>query len=113
MNTLLRHAWTFTWLVATLSIKIQAKQTEQLDSLRSVDPLIGSKNGGNVFAGATLPYGMAKGQPPDFNISGHLLKPCQPLRMWMVRILEDSPRTAATSLASQPCMTPEREGTQA
>jgi predicted alpha-1,2-mannosidase len=26
-----------------------------------VDPLIGSQNGGNVFAGATLPYGMAKG----------------------------------------------------
>lgn len=26
-----------------------------------IDPLIGSRDGGNVFAGATLPYGMAKG----------------------------------------------------
>ena len=28
-----------------------------------VDPLIGSQNGGNVFAGASLPYGMAKAVP--------------------------------------------------
>jgi hypothetical protein len=31
------------------------------DVLDWIDPLIGSKSGGNVFAGATLPYGMAKG----------------------------------------------------
>ncbi|KAH8703301.1 putative alpha-1,2-mannosidase [Talaromyces proteolyticus] len=30
------------------------------DPLSLVDPLIGSDNGGNVFAGASLPYGMAK-----------------------------------------------------
>ncbi|KAF3032699.1 hypothetical protein E8E12_000048 [Didymella heteroderae] len=30
------------------------------DVLDYVDPLIGSRSGGNVFAGATLPYGMAK-----------------------------------------------------
>ncbi|KAF9883985.1 hypothetical protein FE257_002426 [Aspergillus nanangensis] len=30
------------------------------DVLQHVDPLIGSNNGGNVFAGASLPYGMAK-----------------------------------------------------
>ncbi|KAI1002625.1 putative secreted glycosidase [Podosphaera aphanis] len=30
------------------------------DVLKYVDPLIGSSNQGNVFAGATLPYGMAK-----------------------------------------------------
>lgn len=30
------------------------------DSLQYVDPLIGSTNGGNVFAGASLPYGLAK-----------------------------------------------------
>ncbi|KAG2412530.1 hypothetical protein HFD88_010087 [Aspergillus terreus] len=30
------------------------------DVLQYVDPLIGSNNGGNVFAGASLPYGMAK-----------------------------------------------------
>ncbi|CAI7573621.1 uncharacterized protein N7487_007579 [Penicillium crustosum] len=30
------------------------------DDFRYVNPLIGSTNGGNVFAGASLPYGMAK-----------------------------------------------------
>ncbi|KAE8146224.1 glycosyl hydrolase family 92-domain-containing protein [Aspergillus avenaceus] len=30
------------------------------DVLQYVDPLIGSKDGGNAFAGASLPYGMAK-----------------------------------------------------
>ncbi|KAL3480176.1 glycosyl hydrolase family 92-domain-containing protein [Aspergillus californicus] len=33
---------------------------EDYDVLQYVNPLIGSTNGGNVFAGATLPYGMAK-----------------------------------------------------
>jgi hypothetical protein len=37
------------------------RQTAGPDVLRWVDPLIGSRKGGNVFAGATLPYGMAKG----------------------------------------------------
>ncbi|KAJ9200810.1 CAZyme family GH92 [Paecilomyces variotii] len=32
----------------------------EIDVLRYVNPLIGSDNGGNVFAGASLPYGMAK-----------------------------------------------------
>lgn len=31
-----------------------------VDNLDFVDPLVGSSNGGNVFAGASLPYGMAK-----------------------------------------------------
>ena len=31
--------------------------------LRYVDPLIGTANGGHVFAGATLPFGMAKSSP--------------------------------------------------
>lgn len=30
------------------------------DILDFVDPLIGTKNGGHAFAGATLPFGMAK-----------------------------------------------------
>lgn len=38
------------------------RQTANFDVLDWIDPLIGSRNGGNVFAGATLPYGMAKGQ---------------------------------------------------
>ncbi|KAL4925829.1 glycoside hydrolase family 92 protein [Aspergillus undulatus] len=33
---------------------------DDYDVLQYVDPLIGSTNGGNVFAGATIPYGMAK-----------------------------------------------------
>lgn len=32
----------------------------QFDPLSYVDQLIGSRNGGNIFPGATLPYGMAK-----------------------------------------------------
>lgn len=31
--------------------------------LQHVDPLIGTANGGHVFAGATLPFGMAKAVP--------------------------------------------------
>ncbi|RDL31123.1 putative alpha protein [Venustampulla echinocandica] len=34
--------------------------TTSFDPLKYVNPLIGTDNGGNVFAGATLPYGMAK-----------------------------------------------------
>ncbi|PYH44441.1 glycoside hydrolase family 92 protein [Aspergillus saccharolyticus JOP 1030-1] len=34
--------------------------TGDYDVLQYVNPLIGSANGGNVFAGATIPYGMAK-----------------------------------------------------
>ncbi|OLN85140.1 putative secreted glycosidase-like protein 3 [Colletotrichum chlorophyti] len=33
---------------------------QSFDPLTLVDPLIGSQRGGNVFAGATLPYGLAK-----------------------------------------------------
>lgn len=33
------------------------------DILIFVDPLIGTANGGHVFAGATLPFGMAKAVP--------------------------------------------------
>ncbi|OQD79762.1 hypothetical protein PENANT_c044G02851 [Penicillium antarcticum] len=34
--------------------------TDNFDILKYVDPLIGTANGGHVFAGATLPFGMAK-----------------------------------------------------
>ncbi|KAF2200444.1 hypothetical protein GQ43DRAFT_441565 [Delitschia confertaspora ATCC 74209] len=36
------------------------KRANESNVLKYVDPLIGSNSGGNVFAGATLPYGMAK-----------------------------------------------------
>lgn len=44
-----------------LSIFKHDWQNPAIDVLDYVDPLIGSRSGGNVFAGATLPYGMAKG----------------------------------------------------
>jgi len=37
-----------------------AQRAPDFNPLQYVDPLIGSTNGGNVFAGASLPYGMAK-----------------------------------------------------
>ncbi|PHH78490.1 hypothetical protein CDD80_6758 [Ophiocordyceps camponoti-rufipedis] len=37
-----------------------AQAAPDFDALDLVDPLIGTVNGGNVFAGATVPYGMAK-----------------------------------------------------
>ncbi|KAL2266066.1 hypothetical protein VTJ83DRAFT_5418 [Remersonia thermophila] len=47
---------------------------EHHDVLRYVDPLIGTANGGHVFPGATLPYGMAKAvadtQSPAENAAG-------------------------------------------
>jgi putative alpha-1,2-mannosidase len=39
---------------------ILCQSTEAFDPLTYVDQLIGASNGGNVFAGASLPYGMAK-----------------------------------------------------
>jgi putative alpha-1,2-mannosidase len=45
---------------ASASIGWDATKRAPEDVLHWVDPLIGSRAGGNVFAGATLPYGMAK-----------------------------------------------------
>ncbi|KAL3431388.1 glycosyl hydrolase family 92-domain-containing protein [Aspergillus tetrazonus] len=45
-------------LVSGLSAPSPA--VDDYDVLQYVNPLIGSTNGGNVFAGATIPYGMAK-----------------------------------------------------
>ncbi|KAL4948080.1 glycosyl hydrolase family 92-domain-containing protein [Aspergillus filifer] len=53
----------FLVLLAALVNRIGAAPSpaiEDYDVLQYVDPLIGSTNGGNVFAGATIPYGMAK-----------------------------------------------------
>lgn len=43
----------------TFALQIIAQNTT-FDPLDYVNPLIGSTNGGNVFAGASLPYGLAK-----------------------------------------------------
>ena len=45
------------FLLTTITAATTSEQQQNYDL---VDPLIGSYNGGNVFAGATLPFGMAK-----------------------------------------------------
>ncbi len=45
---------------AALGQFLQPQNGIYLDPLSFVDPLIGAANGGNVFAGATVPYGLAK-----------------------------------------------------
>ncbi|KAL4939972.1 hypothetical protein BDV06DRAFT_230721 [Aspergillus oleicola] len=57
------HPWFLVLLLAPLVNCISAAPSpaiEDYDVLQYVDPLIGSADGGNVFAGATIPYGMAK-----------------------------------------------------
>ncbi|OAQ58508.1 alpha-1,2-mannosidase subfamily [Pochonia chlamydosporia 170] len=54
---------TLGWLSATLLALLSqsnAQESKTFDPLQYVDQLIGASNGGNVFPGATLPYGMAK-----------------------------------------------------
>lgn len=46
-----------------LATSVEAQNTSAVDPLQYVDQLIGSNNGGNVFAGASLPFGMAKASP--------------------------------------------------
>ena len=46
-------------LIGTSAL-VRAEGSAAFDHLSYVDVLIGSSNGGNVFPGATLPYGMAK-----------------------------------------------------
>lgn len=46
--------------LASLAALVAAGACQPFDPLALVDPLIGSRRGGNVFAGATLPYGLAK-----------------------------------------------------
>ncbi len=48
------------WLAVCLRVQGSTTQEEAFDPLPYVNPLIGSNNGGNVFAGASLPYGLAK-----------------------------------------------------
>ena len=82
MERLCRYVWTFTQLAAlSTTMGTLAEQTADFDPLQWVDPLIGSRDWGNVFAGATLPYGMAKGRLQERNIDSQLLKTLQPLRM--------------------------------
>jgi putative alpha-1,2-mannosidase len=47
--------------LADSAVASKITQRAPVDVLKWVNPLIGTNSGGNVFAGATLPYGMAKG----------------------------------------------------
>lgn len=48
------------WTLSTRTAAAGTARADDLDVLRYVNPLIGTNNGGNVFSGASLPYGMAK-----------------------------------------------------
>jgi predicted alpha-1,2-mannosidase len=48
------------YLQGILSLALASTTLATKDDLKYVNPLIGSTNGGNVFAGASLPYGLAK-----------------------------------------------------
>jgi predicted alpha-1,2-mannosidase len=54
MTLLTKHLFFCAWVTGV------AYSAQPFDPLQYVDPLIGASNGGNVFPGASLPYGMAK-----------------------------------------------------
>lgn len=54
------HAIVFILLLNPVVGAVTNSTNSTFDALSYVDPLIGSTDGGNVFTGATLPYGMAK-----------------------------------------------------
>ena len=57
-----------TWMIALVALYLVLRSSsEATDVLESIDPLIGTGPGGHVFAGATLPFGMAK---PVADLSG-------------------------------------------
>lgn len=56
-HSLFNMGWTNTFFFIAL-LGVAGAQIS--DPLQYVNQLIGSSNGGNVFSGATLPYGMAK-----------------------------------------------------
>ncbi|KAL5394426.1 hypothetical protein PMIN06_006123 [Paraphaeosphaeria minitans] len=64
---MVRHwHWSITALlcvVIPVGARNLPKRANSSDVLDYVNPLIGSQAGGNVFAGATLPYGMVKASP--------------------------------------------------
>lgn len=48
------------WLLPLAATAAAANKTLDYDAFPYIDPFIGTANGGDVFAGASLPYGMAK-----------------------------------------------------
>ncbi|KXL44986.1 glycoside hydrolase family 92 protein [Acidomyces richmondensis BFW] len=75
----------FTGLVAALVaifliFEAQGQASDPFDALLWIDPLIGTAHGGHVFAGANIPYGMAKAVADcaDDNAGGYSTdKPCR------------------------------------
>ncbi len=63
MRTLLLHA---TSLLAVTAATLLHAQTAS-----EIDPMLGADNGGNVFVGPTLPFGMAKPGPDYGNNHGN------------------------------------------
>lgn len=56
--------WIFLLILPNFIVSAQAVSSNStFDVLKYVDTLIGTDNGGNVFPGPTLPYGMAKACP--------------------------------------------------
>jgi putative alpha-1,2-mannosidase len=58
----------YSWFVLLAQFLIEGTipvfgQNTSTDIFQYIDPLIGTTNGGHVFPGATLPFGMAKAVP--------------------------------------------------
>ena len=47
-------------MILLLGAPVKAQKPDDFDTLAYINPLIGCSNGGNVFPGASLPYGKAK-----------------------------------------------------
>ncbi|OAL48694.1 hypothetical protein IQ07DRAFT_84231 [Pyrenochaeta sp. DS3sAY3a] len=60
MISVLYSLYSLSQLVTPSLAVSRTRPRDGLNVLDWVDPLIGSRSGGNVFTGATLPYGMAK-----------------------------------------------------
>lgn len=54
-------------LASLIAVPTAAQNSSSQSILRFVAPLLGTTNGGHVFPGATLPFGMAKASP-DVNV---------------------------------------------
>lgn len=58
---LLLFCLTLSFQFVSIHVYAQKSTGSSFDPLQYVDQLIGSANGGNVFPGATLPYGLFEG----------------------------------------------------
>src|SRR5579875_3832696 len=54
-----------------LSSQIPRASTQTRDSASWVNPLVGTSNGGNVFPGASMPFGMVQFSPEETPVNKH------------------------------------------